>query len=454
MATRIDWELIKEHVTSNDMLLFAFPRQFQQLLLTNADNLRWLATYRMEQYDFSDWDTLQSVVDSGIDQLMGGIMLSDIIGYIDEIETLLRLIDSKTGCCAPDGTTTYYPAPDMAAPEYEKDGTTYPETYAGITMDDAEMYHLYICGAANQMIDNWISGISQLENQMIAGVATIGALAALFAGFATFGIAWAVGLGILATAFAALQAFWDVDVFVTAADDLEDARAQLICAILDGDSAALSALVEETVSAAAWSAFFQFQNYANMVATVFAGEVDGEYITVTPTAEVCWDCVIVYDFDYTYEFASDAQGHGLNKAVWTSDRGGSIKCDPSWQGWTYIDTSEGNILGVLGLPTNTYLETRLVVVTLERYSGTPNGTPDIQMIALGETVNDSLITEYNTLASGEELQIIFEPTANDKKYCQTGSSTGFHSIRLTRDGDPNPGMWVKSLRLAGWVNPA
>lgn len=445
---RIDWNAIKQRV-SNDTLLFALDRHWQQLLLATVESYQWEATYRTGGYDYADWDTLRGVVEKGTFDLMDGIMLSDIIGYIDELETLLRLIEAKTGCCPPDGTATYYPAPDMAAPSYEADGTTYPATYAGITMDDAEMYHLYICGAANQMIDNWIAGVSQLENQLIAGVATIGALAVLIAGFATFGLIVPVGLGALALAFAALNEFWDVDVFVTAADDLEASRAVLICAILDGDSAALAVAVEAIVSTAAWSAFFQWQNYANMVATVFAGEVDGDYITVTPTASEC-DCLYV-DFDETWDFATDSEGWGMARATWSSLHGGSIALAPTVAGYAVLNITEDAMLDRLGVANGTYITPTLIEVDYY-LTNIGDGTALFNNSVFGDSAYDLAQPALSTLTANADADYDRSFSSNDALQLTDASSSQVCRLELTRTGGtPAPVMYIKAIRLAGTI---
>jgi len=453
--SRINWTAIKQRITENDTLLFVLDRHWQQLLLSVVENFTWTATFKTAGYDYSDWDDLQRVVAKGTDDLMGGVMLADIIGYIDEIEALLRLIENKSGCCPPEGTTTYFPAPDMGDPEYTKDGETYPLIYAGITMDDAEMYHLYLCGAANQMIDNWIAGMSQLENQMIAGIATVGALAVLIATFSTFGLIVPVGLGALALAFAALSEFWEVDVFVTASDDLEAARDQLICAILDGDSAALEALVEDTVSAAAWAAFLQWQNYQNMISTVFSGQVDGDYITVTPTAQVCSECELTYDFDETFTFDSDAESFTGSKGGWVSDFGGCLRCVPDGGGYTYLDYHEEDILTRLGLPTNTYLQIEAFDIVLHRTNVTIGGTPTFSVTAFADSGNEGYSVQCSNITTNTEGELVhWSPATPGTVYCQTPNQVnGFIRIHCQQGGAALPVVYVHSLRVRGWVNP-
>jgi len=462
--SRIDWTAIKQRV-NNDTLLFVLDRHWQQLLLSVCENYKWEATYRVPGYDYADWDTLQGVVEQGTFDLMGGVMLSDILGYIDDIETLLAEIRDRP-CCQVIDNISYDPpgdVPNTGSPIVP--GVGDPPTAYGDddTLTTWEDWNDYVCEAAYffvAVLSEKLRDLAYLQSlpgpinaQMLANF--LGRIPALGSMLKS---AFEVFASLMELAWVTLT---DLE---TAADQIDAAADDIACAIVsaDGVEAAADAFREaaqEAVTGLAASALVQFMLYEQWANIIYTGSVvDADDVShdlsayLTPGTHVCCP-PIVYDFDYTYEFETTSQGMGLNKAVWTSDRGGSIKCDPSWQGWTYIDCSEGNILGVLGLPTNTYLLTALVVLTLERYTGTPNGTPDIQMVVYGETANQSSIVEYNSLASGTELQITLEPTANDAKYCQTGSSTGFYSTRLTRDGDPNPGMWLKSLRLAGWVNP-
>jgi len=452
MPTRIDWELIKEHVTSNDMLLFAFPRQFQQLLLTNADNLRWLATYRMEHYDFSDWDTLQSVVDAGIDQLMGGIMLSDIIGYIDEIETKLDQLINKADCCLPDGITTFFgPTPLPATPDYPYDGETYPATYAGIAMDDLEDYQAHLCGAANSMIDNIIAGLDNVQGQWNVGGQIFGVVAAflsLVAGFTLVGIPVAIAIATGSAAAIVAAGAGIAGLFSGAADDIEDARNALICLALHDTPENFAAGMETLVSDLAWSTLLQYLNYNDMIASLYSGQVNGENITVTPTTENC-TCLPEADFDLEFTFDADADGWTTVQTTWDASHNGSMKQVPTSPQYSYLSFTQADFLSATGYPSGTEIEITLLEMDCYLLDVVAGGAPLFLMEAYTSPVKTEISAAYNSWTKGVELYNVEAIASQAATKVITTAGGAFLMVHLQHKGTPVPNAYVSRIRLRG-----
>jgi len=455
MATRINWVAIQEYITENDMLLFVLPRHFQQLLLTLAPMLKWRATYNRAGYDYADWDDLLALVDGGIDELMGGIMLSDIIGYIDEIETKLDQLINKADCCLPDGITTFFaPVPLSATPDYPYDGETYPATYAGIAMDDLADYQAHLCGAANSMIDNIIAGLETVQTQWGVGGAMFGVVAAflsLVAGFTLVGIPVAIAIAAGSSAAIIAAGAGIAGLYSGTADDIEDARNALICLALHDTPANFAAGMESLVSTLAWSTLLQYLNYNDMIASLYSGQVDGENITVTPTTENC-TCATIYDFDITYNFDSDAEGWRLTRSAWQA--GGYLFGQTDGAGYVYHIKQMRDMLSDLGLSHPVILTVELAEV---KYSA-----------EIADSVTDTLFIFNKDFALKAEEELANQ-TADVTMHTHTvvptngqdfGALTSLSSddaqqfchIHHRRDSGVHPTITIDSVRIAGSVS--
>jgi len=111
-TVRVDWQAIKAKWGSEvgELHLALLPKGAAQLLLAIADRLHWEATYRIEGYDFADWDELQAIVDLGLGGLTDTVRLSDVLAYWDEVEPLLRQIRDRP-CCG-ETPLDYLPNPN------------------------------------------------------------------------------------------------------------------------------------------------------------------------------------------------------------------------------------------------------------------------------------------------------------------------------------------------------
>lgn len=95
MAQRIDWNKVKALSLDagnapKDWAFFLLPVAGRDLLQASNEVLEWEATYRAFDYDFSDWDFLQEIVHKTQNGLMGGIMLADLLDYLERIAITLE----------------------------------------------------------------------------------------------------------------------------------------------------------------------------------------------------------------------------------------------------------------------------------------------------------------------------------------------------------------------------
>jgi len=444
--SRIDWTAIKQRV-NNDTLLFVLDRHWQQLLLSVCENYKWEATFRVPGYDYADWDTLQGVVEQGTFDLMGGVMLSDILGYIDDIETLLTAILNKpaAGCCPPDGVLTNEPVPDEEPNDWTSDGETYPETYAGTTMTSAAEYHAYLCAAAVKLVDNLAQQLRNTSDTMQAGLLGIGLLASFLATLITGGAALPLSVTLIAAIWSGIHAVWESGVFDEPIADLEDSRSLLICAALQNDYETFAAAVETVVGEIAWTAFFQFLPYNNMIASLFTGTVNGENIAgLVPDYDSCV-CEPVYDFDQTYTFDANSEGWGIGYySQWLSSYSGNISIYKSG-GEGYTDLAPSNIddavygvgQSIQVVKVNLQLTCHWGAGSVSRVIVQANNQADVAYI-------DSGVGNY--APTMQDVEITFDP-ATEMDYESPNIAVRLFCDHIS-GGDAR--WYITSVRVRGW----
>lgn len=451
MPHRISWTQIKERIVADDMLLFAFPRSYQQLLLNVHELLTWNATYRTEDYDPADKDDLDAIVSAGMQSLMDPLMLQDILGYIDDIETILAAIRDKPapGCCPPDGTTTLTPHTEPTN-SWTSDGETYPATYAGNTLTSAAEYHAYLCAAAQKLVDGLATQFENTSQLLGAGLLGLSVLTGIMLSIVTAGTAVPVAVTMVAGVWAALHAVWETGAFDGAITDLNSNRASLICAALQNDAATFAAAVELVVGATAWNAFFSFLPYDNMIASLFTGTVNGENITgLVPDYDSC-DCVL-YDFDETFTFDTDSETWAMARATWSSLHGGSIALAPTVAGYAVLNLTEDAMLDILGVADGTYITP--TYIKIEYYlTVVGDGSALLNNSVFGNTTYDLAQPALSTLTADADASYSRNFTSNDALQLTDLSTSQVCRLELTRTGgSPAPVMYIKSIRLAGTV---
>lgn len=91
MALRISWEQIKSHVDDDangwqydTPVICVLPEAGRRILL-GLEPLNWQATYRIDDYDYADWDALQAIVHSTYSGLMEYTPMFPLIEKLDEM---------------------------------------------------------------------------------------------------------------------------------------------------------------------------------------------------------------------------------------------------------------------------------------------------------------------------------------------------------------------------------
>jgi hypothetical protein len=106
-ALRIDWQRVRTMSDDpSELSLFVLPTAYRTMLLHMTKILEWEATFRINNYDYADWDLLQSIVAQGDSGLMANETLADVIEAINNINLVVNNdVDVSAGgggCCGAD----------------------------------------------------------------------------------------------------------------------------------------------------------------------------------------------------------------------------------------------------------------------------------------------------------------------------------------------------------------
>lgn len=236
----VDWQEVKSRL-ADTTALFALTVRQSAILLSISDQLTWEATWRNNDYDFEDWDTLQKEVADLQAQLAMPVDLSTLIGHVDEIEDLLRMLQSTNdGCCdghdwtGGDGyTDEIIEDSSNGVPDHLVDSGWATDD------DDWEGFEEYMCHVAHVLVNNMGHKVVQLldvfddAGTLVIGVGALAGLIALVMGSA----ATLLVAGILLAAGSATR-LWDkllqggADV-IPDFEEVEAARDALVCAWMD-----------------------------------------------------------------------------------------------------------------------------------------------------------------------------------------------------------------------------
>ena len=240
---QIDWQKIKSKL-GDDTALFALTLRQASMLLGLSEQLTWEKTFRVEDYDWADKDILDADIADLQRNLAMPTNLVDIIQYIDEIEGLLRGMQSITNCCNGDDITggDQYTDPvvdgvgDVPANVISAGYATGVSDWAGF--DD------YKCMISHIMVDQMELRLRKLHTlvddtgHILGGVAVaVTVITTVFTTIITGGLS-VMALGIIAsTGIAAV--LWKSITDATDLNILADAVAtnheELACAIYFGD---------------------------------------------------------------------------------------------------------------------------------------------------------------------------------------------------------------------------
>lgn len=285
-----------------------------------------------------------------------------LLGHIDEVEgqlaQVIDLLRQADYCC------NMAPYDEVVTSEFSESvpGTdTPPGTWGdGEVVADTDDWYQLVCGAAHAYVDHLVAMAEQIDTILTLGVLGIGAVTAILSLLAGAGILIAVSYGLAASATWGLADHVGSALMINAAGDIEAARADIVCAVIEGG---LASAVETAVGPTAWTAFFQFVPYESARNVMLEGEHDGEYLPVNRRSDC--DCP-----EPTPDFAWDWGSEDNGQDGWTETGSGATNMQAD--AWRISGTHISTVASVT-VPNVSIARVRLRVFV----SSTAGGTQDL-----------------------------------------------------------------------------
>lgn len=243
-----------------------------------------------------------------------------LLGYIDEVETLLQGLQAfqqlANPCCG-----NIEAVGEVVTTDLDPTGDP-PLTWGGEDVADTAEWQELVCGAAHAYVDLLKAMATELEQYVTLAVVTVSAIAGVLGILAGAGILLAVGYGTAAGIVSAIIAGATTGVFGDAADDIEAARAEIVCQVFEGDNASFAAAVEAAVSPLAWALFYSIVDYGSARSIMLEGSHGGETLTINPRS----DCEC--GPDEIFPSVNTCEGTSLGSSQWSSElTGGCHRVD-------------------------------------------------------------------------------------------------------------------------------
>lgn len=290
MPVRVDWVQIKDAWPDETVVLFLNSRA-RHLLLSIIDSLRWSATYDKQPEAATDWDYIQRIVANAEYELGGAMPVSELIPYIDEIESLLREINAGR-CACESGVFTQQPygiAPNTGTTIEDGQGTP-PTEYGDQPITTWGEWEDYKCEAAYLLteqvalkLEDFSGLLDDYEPEEITTEMAGWVLSKLNPLLVFISLAWDVFQSILGIGWGTIGDF------STAADEIRANADTIACAIMNSDGARDCAeqfelACQDAVTGAAGDlllGLFPWEQWANIIYTGKAVTQDGVEVQLT-----------------------------------------------------------------------------------------------------------------------------------------------------------------------------
>lgn len=198
--------------------------------------------------------------------------LDDITDRMDEIITLISL---KKDCC--DDNITYGPGIELETEIDPGEGDP-PDYYGETAVTDWADWEEHVCHNAHVWVDSLVWQAGEMDDLLQLGGVGIGAVGAGLLLLGALGFLIAVPFAVVAATAAGILAAGTLGVFLTTADDIEDARDDIVCALIWGHS--VSDVIEAALGSASldWLLFFSQVPYDNVTSIIYEGGYESEYL--------------------------------------------------------------------------------------------------------------------------------------------------------------------------------
>jgi hypothetical protein len=244
--------------------------------------------------------------------------LEDLIADVAQIRSLM---ETKKDCC--DENVTYFPTEEPTT-EIEPGVGDPPEFYGETAIADWDDWSEHVCYNAHAYVDHLISTSGQLKEAVAVSSIFIGIVAAALALLAFSGILLPIVFAEAAAVVTLIVALATVSTFADTAEDFENARNSIMCAILTGGS--LPDAVESALSSGSdWDLFYQFVDYDAAIAIIYEGGYETDYLP-SETRDDC-ECVLG-DAHFVFRWPVDIQGFDSSPLSAGWNAGGHLRITP------------------------------------------------------------------------------------------------------------------------------
>lgn len=261
---------------------------------------------------------------------------------ISDVATIRTLMETKKDCC--DSNVTYFPTEEPTTVIIPDVGDA-PDYYGETAIADWAEWKQHVCFNAHAYVDYLKSTSYELMNAVNVSSIFLGLISSALVLLAFSGIGLPIAFGLAAAVVTGIALGATATTFSSTASDFENARDDIVCAILLG--ASLPDAIEDALSSGTdWDLFYQFVDYESAIAILYEGGWGAEYLP-TETRE---DCVCEAAVLNLFEFPVDVDGFVLAGIGTTWVSPGQIACTPAntglwkagrcWE-WSLLATRDG-----------------------------------------------------------------------------------------------------------------
>lgn len=201
---------------------------------------------------------------------------------LETMEAVRALLENRKDCC--DDSVTYG-LQDEVETDIEPGVGDPPDEYGETAIATWDDWEEHVCYNAHLYVDNLKNMGNQLggaveQNSLYLGLIAAGLVLLTFSGVGlpiAYLLASFVVTGLVLAATTAT--------FANTANEIEAARNEIVCSLLQGGS--LATVVENSIGTTAWELFFQHVDYDSATAIIHQGGVEGDYLP----SETRDDCV-------------------------------------------------------------------------------------------------------------------------------------------------------------------
>jgi hypothetical protein len=177
-----------------------------------------------------------------------------------------------------------------------------PTYYGETAVADWEEWLEYLCYSANAWVDNLVAQANQAETALGVGGMTVALLAYMIASIAYYIVGGTFNASVTMLGVINMVAGYTTDLFGDAADNIEAARDEIVCAVMLGGD--VSVAVEDALSSGtAWDLFYSLIDYESAVAILYEGG-DGETYLEAEKLDTC-NCDSLGEYRYEWGWPID-----------------------------------------------------------------------------------------------------------------------------------------------------